>query len=161
MLYICTIYKSQVQIWDFSNYNEIYICFVVTLEDSHIWNLSQRITSGQDLRELGTRVLGFEKHIIYTALYNHRTSIQDAAYNVLSIWREHYQSSQVAYINLQAGLKRAQMNQLAAELQSWVEGISPESHHITLPKSQHYEESEFILKFGHLSIYTITGWLYM
>ena len=115
-----------------------------TLEDSHILNLSQRITSEQDLRELGIRVLGLQEHITNTALYNHRTSIQDAAHDVLSTWRKQYQSSQEAYMDLKTGLKRAQMHQLAAQLRKWVEGDSPESHHVTLPKSQDFQESEFI-----------------
>ena len=57
---------------------------VDTLEDSHVLHLSQRITSEQHLRDLGTRALGVKQHIIDTALFNYRTCIQDAAYNVLS-----------------------------------------------------------------------------
>ena len=106
--------------------------------------LCQHITSEQDLRELGTNGLGVPERTIDTALYNHRTSINDAAHDVLSTWRKQYQSSQEAYRNLQAGLKRAQMNDLAAKLQSWVQGVSPEPCHATLPESQNYEKSEFI-----------------
>ena len=96
---------------------------VVTLEDSHILNLSQQITTEQELRDLGTNALDVPEHIIDTALYNHRASIQEAAYVALSTWLKQYQSRQKAYINLQAGLKRAQMNQLAALLRKWSGGI--------------------------------------
>ena len=125
-------------------FNQRNFLFVATLEDSHIMKLSQYITSEQDLRELGTNGLGVPERTIDTALTNYRTSINDAAYNILSTWRKQYQSSQEAYRNLQAGLKRARMNDLAAKLQSWVQGVSPEPYHATLPESQNYEKSEFI-----------------
>ena len=86
-------------------------------------NLSQRITSEQDLRELGTNALGVPEHIIDTALYNHRTCIQDAAHDVLSTWRKQYQSSQEAYLGLLTGLRRAQKGQLAALLRKWAGGM--------------------------------------
>ena len=132
------------KICHFCNYNQLHFLFVATLEDSHILKLSQYITSEQVLRELGTNGLGVPERTIDTALYNHRTSINDAAHDVLSTWRKQYQSSQEAYRNLQAGLKRAQMKDLAAKLQSWVQGVSPEPCHATLPESQNYEKSEFI-----------------
>ena len=97
-------------------------CTVDTLEDSHILNLSQRITSEQELRDLGTKVLKVPEHIIDTALYNHRTSINDAAHDVLCTWLKDQPAKLEAYMNLQAGLKRAHMNQLATQLRMWVQG---------------------------------------
>ena len=97
--------------------------FVVTLEDSHILKLSQYITSEQDLRELGTNALGVPERIIDTALHNHRnSSINGAAYNILSIWRKQYESSEKAFMDLQAGLRRAEKNELAALLRKWAGG---------------------------------------
>ena len=97
--------------------------FLDTLEDSHILKLSQYITSEQDLRELGTNALGVPERIIDAALHNHRnSSINDAAYNILYTWREQYESNQKAFMDLQAGLKRAEKNELAALLRKWVEG---------------------------------------
>ena len=63
--------------------SHFFSCTVDTLEDSHVLNLSQRITSEQELRDLGTKALKVPEHIINTALYNHRTSINDAAHDVL------------------------------------------------------------------------------
>ena len=90
--------------------------------------LSQRITSEQDLRELGTNVLKVAEHVIDTALNTYRnSSINNAAHDVLSTWRKQQPSGQEAYMDLQAGLKRAKMNQLAAQLRKWVEGIDDPS----------------------------------
>ena len=100
---------------------------VDTLEDSHVLNLSQRITSEHQLRDLGSRALGVRQHIIGTALFNDRTCIQDAAYNVLSTWLKGQPSRQEAFMSMQTGLKRARMNQLAADLRMWVQGIEDAS----------------------------------
>ena len=85
--------------------------------------LSQYITSERDLRELGTNALGVPERIIDAALHNHRnSSINDVAHNVLSTWREQYESNQKAFMDLQAGLKRAEKNELAALLRKWAGG---------------------------------------
>ena len=55
-------------------------------------------------------------------MYDHRDSIQAATHKLLSKWLSEQQSRQEAYMVLQAGLKRAQMNQLASNLRIWVEG---------------------------------------
>ena len=81
--------------------------------------LSQYITSEQDLRELGTNALGVRERTIDTALYNHRTSIYDAAHDVLSTWWKQYESNEKAFMDLQAGLRRADKNELAALLRKW------------------------------------------
>ena len=110
------------KICDFCNYKQLHF-FVVTLEDSHILKLSKHITSEQDLRELGTNALGVREHTIDTALTKYRnSSINDAAYNILSTWRKQYESSEKAFIDLQAGLRRAEKNELAALLRKWAGG---------------------------------------
>ena len=106
------------------------------LEDTHVLELSKRITNEQELKDLGIKALKLPKYIIQAALYNHRTSIQDAAHSVLSTWLKDQPSRKDAYRNLITGLQKAQMNQLAAELQYWVEGVSAES--------QKYGESELL-----------------
>ena len=107
------------KICDFCNYNQLHFLFIATLEDSHILKLSQYITSEQDLRELGTNALGVRERTIDTALTNYRTSINDAAYNILSTWRKQYESSEKAFMDLQAGLRRAEKKELAALLRKW------------------------------------------
>ena len=103
-------------------------CTVDTLEDLHALNLSQRIT-----RDLGTKALKVPEHIINTALYNHRTSINDAAHDVLCTWLKDQPARQEAYMDLQAGLKRAHMNQLATQLRMWVQGTEDVSQISDVP----------------------------
>ena len=111
------------KIYDLCNYKQLHFLFVATLEDSHILLLCEHITSEQDLRELGTNVLGVPERIIDTALHNHRnSSINGAAHDVLSTWRKKCASSEKAFMDLQAGLKRAQRNELAALLRKWAGG---------------------------------------
>lgn len=54
-----------------------------------------------------------------TTLYN-KKEIQSAAHAVLTTWSERQNNRQEAYINLQAGLRRAEMNQLADLLKQGV-----------------------------------------
>ena len=65
-------------------------------------------------------------YIVKTALYNHRTSINEAAYYGLSTWMKQQENREVAYTRILAGLKRCGMDQLAAQLKLWVEGSSLE-----------------------------------
>ena len=73
--------------------------------------------------ELGIKVLEVPTESIKASLFNHKGSIQAAAHDVLSTWFMGQNSGQEAYVNLLTGLKRAEMSELAAELQYWVEGI--------------------------------------
>ena len=52
--------------------------------------------------------------------------IQPATYDVLSNWLQQQKNRREAYIDLQAGLIRAEMNQLATELKQWVERTEAE-----------------------------------
>ena len=52
-----------------------------------------------------------------------KDGIQDAAEKVLSMWVKRQPSRQEAYVNLLTALKSAEMNELAAHLRLWVEGI--------------------------------------
>ena len=73
--------------------------------------------------DLGIKVLKLPKFVIETALYdNHK--IQPSTHEILSRWLKKQNSRREAYINLHAGLKKYQMNQLAALLKLWVEGVS-------------------------------------
>ena len=81
--------------------------------------LSKRIVSEPELKDLGIKVLSLPDFVIKTALYN-KKEIQDATYEVLSTLVNGQNSRPEAYINLYAGLKKNR-NQLAADLKQWVE----------------------------------------
>ena len=115
-----------------------------SLQDEHVLELSMRIQDRNELMEFGIKVLTFKEDTIKAAMYHQSDSIQAATRELLFKWLAQQPSRQEAYMNLQTGLKRAQMNQLAAELQSWIQGVSPEPYHVTSPESQNYEEGEFI-----------------
>ena len=94
----------------------IEVFFEGTLEDGHLVLLSQKITSGEQLRLLGINTLGLKSAVVETALYDHRTSIQEATYKVVSTWRNQQENSSEAFSKLITSLQRCQMNQLANEL---------------------------------------------
>ena len=77
--------------------------------------------------ELGVKVLKLPEDTIKAAMFDHRDSIQAATHKVLSKWRKEQSSGHEAYMNLLEGLKRAQMNQLAAHLRMWVGGLEDAS----------------------------------
>ena len=93
---------------------------------------------------LGITGLGIRRHIIQSAVYNHKGSIQDAAHDVLSNWVLQFESEMEAYQNLVKGLHKCKMNQLAAEVRQWVEG-GLDSQHIS-------DESKYI-SYKYLSKY--------
>ena len=115
-----------------------------SLQDENVLELSKRIPDRNGLMDFGIKVLSFPKYTINQALHDHHNSIQAASHELLSEWLARHSSRQEAYVNLLEGLKRAQMEQLATELQSLVQGVSPEPYHVTLHESQNYEDSEFI-----------------
>ena len=92
--------------------------FAGSLEDSHILHLSKRITSDEQLLTLGVNGLELPDFKIKSALHDNK-HIQSAAHEVLSTWRIQYESSYDAFQKLVVALVKAEMNQLAAELQEW------------------------------------------
>ena len=70
---------------------------------------------------LGIKGLELPNFVIQTALYN-KKDIQLAAYEVLSTWRTQQKSSCEAFQSLIAALVKAEMSQLAADLQEWTHG---------------------------------------
>ena len=102
------------------------------MEDSHILDLSKRITNEQELMELGVKALKIPDFIIKSALYNNRTSIQSASHDVLSTWRKQQSDKYTAYTTLHTALRDCDLNFLAAGLEQWAMGteqasqISPE-----------------------------------
>ena len=100
----------------------MFLCDTGSLEDVHILDLSKRITTGDELKEFGIKVLKLPGFKIKSALYDHSNSIQAAAYDVISSWVQLQSSRQEAYTTLREGLKEAKMHQLATEVQQWIEG---------------------------------------
>ena len=92
------------------------------LDESHIFELSKRITSESDLMNLGIKGLKLRKNLIEAALYRHPKDIQDAAHDVLSEWMKRQPNVVDSYCTLLQYLRQCQMNQLAAYLRQLVEG---------------------------------------
>ena len=63
----------------------------------------------------GIKVLNFPKETIKQKRHDHRDSIQAAARELLFEWLSQQSSRHEACINLQTGLKRAQMHHLTVE----------------------------------------------
>ena len=82
-----------------------------------MWKVSTWVTDEATLKDLGLNVLKVEDNIIQTALHSHRTSITDAAHNVLSKWQVKHETLKKAYRSLYTGLTRCGMNQWATKLQ--------------------------------------------
>ena len=96
------------------------------LEDSHILDLSKRITSEEELLVLGVKGLGLPDFKIKSALYDNKR-IQPAAYEVLSAWRKQQESRHDGYQILISALEKVEMNQLAAELREWMHGTAKQT----------------------------------
>ena len=92
-----------------------------SLTDEHVLELSKRIVSESELMDLGINVLGHPEHVILTAIYDNRDKIQPATHEILSRWLKTQNNRREAFINLCAGLRKCEMNQLAIKLKEWVE----------------------------------------
>ena len=84
------------------------------------------------------KALKLPDYIVKTALYNHRTSVNEAAYDLLSTWMKQHENREVAYTRILVGLERCGMDELAAQLKLWVEGSSVEEQTL-----KSHEESKF------------------
>ena len=94
-----------------------------TLEDSHILDLSRRITCEDELMELGVKVLKLSDFKIKSALHN-KKPIQLAAHELLSTWFKQQSDRQTADTALHVALRKCDGFQfMAAELKQWVLGI--------------------------------------
>ena len=114
----------------------ILVCHVSgTLTDTHILNLSERITSERKLMNLGIKVLGYQKYVIEGALAN-KKEIQMVAHDVLSQWLKKQKNRQEAYRNLYTALRKNNMKEMAILLTIWVEATAGERGR-TLEKGAH------------------------
>ena len=93
-----------------SKLNTVQIHFFSTeLGDPDILHLSERITDRDELIKLGVDVLKLPDFKIKSALYDHRDSINSAAYAVLSEWRVQHQNRYQAYNTLMSSLAQHNM----------------------------------------------------
>ena len=100
------------------------ICILAELEDSHILELSKRISNKQELMNLGIKGLNLPRHTIQLAVYNNKDCIQDAAHAVLSEWALQHKTKSLAYVDIIASLQKCKMNQLASEMRKCTEGVA-------------------------------------
>ena len=103
-----------------------------SLRDEHILELSKRIPTGEELMDLGIKVLHLPECKINAALYDHSYSIQKATHELLSTWFKRQTNRQEAYTNLCSDLRKGEMKQLAGLLKQWVEGVRGESKHYSV-----------------------------
>ena len=90
------------------------------LQDSHILELSKRITNQEELLELGINVLGLRDFKIKAALYDHK-QIRPATHEVLSTWVKQQVNRVEAHTNLVASLERRQMFHLVSMLKPTIQ----------------------------------------
>ena len=85
------------------------------MEDTQLWELAERITSEQELRDLGLNVLRLPGYKVDSALYN-KKDIELAAHETLKTWMKNQETPKVVYQNLHRGLSNHGRRQLANEL---------------------------------------------
>ena len=91
------------------------MCIVlIALRDSDLLELSERVTNRDELMKLGVKVLKLPEHKIKSALYDHRDSINAAAYEVLSEWMKGQPSRQKAHTTLMSALGQHDMLHLVS-----------------------------------------------
>ena len=92
------------------------------LDDSHVFELSRRITSESELLNLGINGLKLREYITDAAVYRHPKDIQDAAHDVLKEWVKRQSNRVDAYHSLLRCLKDCEMNELARDLRKLAVG---------------------------------------
>ena len=92
------------------------------LDDSHVLELSRRITSQSELLNLGINGLRLRENIIDAAVYRHPQEIQNAAHDVLKEWVKRQSNRVDAYHSLLRCLKQCEMNELARDLRKLAVG---------------------------------------
>ena len=70
--------------------------------------------------DLGIKALKLPDFKVQSTLFDHKDSIQAAAYDMIRFWSQQQPNKQEAYTTLREGLKKAKMYQLASQLQLWV-----------------------------------------
>ena len=91
------------------------------MTDSHVLELSHRISNSNLLLELGINVLKLQHDDIDATLRDNCYDIENAAYCILMPWYEAQADKQQAYDALYSGLKENKLHLIATELRDWIE----------------------------------------
>ena len=97
--------------------------------------IADRITSEDDLENVGVTALKIPYHKIKSALTNHSKDIQSATHDVLFTWVKSQSDRAEAFGELCTALRKCEMNLLASELKTWA---STEDTPTTLSKERKY-----------------------
>ena len=89
------------------------------LEDTHIWDLAQRVDSKTKVLSLGKNVLQLEDHVIQSALSGNKHAL--AAWEVLKPWTKNQGTPDKAYRSLYSALLDNSWRKLAEKLRDWDE----------------------------------------
>ena len=85
------------------------------LQDSHLLDLSKRLTDKLMVRLLGNK-LGLPSHDVSRCLTDNSQNIGEAAYNVLQIWFQKQDSRSSAWEELCKALDKAELKMLKREV---------------------------------------------
>ena len=119
------------------------------LEEEHLVDLSQWITSYEELFILGKFGLRLRDEKVSVILANNKMDIQSAVFDTLISWYKTQPTKHQAYVNLHAGLRECEMNMLASKLTRWVEGAAEQLSH----ENNTDENVSEKLQMGKLSTY--------
>ena len=92
------------------------------LKDAHLLDLSRRITSTNDLEDLGLNILQFDDYQVDNAKCDGKNSINKAAHELLKKWRNNQVTREAAFSNLYRALRNHGWKHLAGLLNQWSNG---------------------------------------
>ena len=98
--------------------------FSAGLSDSHILDLSKRISCPDDYLDLGIKALRLPDHQVDSVWTKHRPDVNLAARELLQIWKKKQRNPGEAFNNLCTSLQQCEMNQRVAELTQWVKNTT-------------------------------------
>ena len=112
----------------------IFYLFLGSVGNVHIWDLARRVTSEEELLNLGRDVLQLPEYVIRSALSENRYA--NTAVNVLEIWRKNQGTLEKAYRSLYNALLDNGWREIAQELrQSDQEGKHIDAGRVRLIQS--------------------------
>ena len=94
---------------------DIFLISIPELTDSHIFEVSERVTRPRDVRRLGVE-LGLPQYAIESLLRNNLSDINEAAYRILQAWYKTQIDKREAFTKLFSALECAEMHHLVHAL---------------------------------------------
>ena len=89
--------------------------FSEELTDAGLVNLSKRLAKREDIRKLATK-LSIDSYQVDTHFQNNPNDIGEAAYHILSGWRNTQDDNTIAHSNICNALQRVGLQRLINEL---------------------------------------------